>query len=66
MKFAVSLLANILHILTKNQLGGHFQSVVNDVRVTSCSSERLSNEKVSIRRAKRCIRYSDGDSGVAS
>ena len=50
MKFAVPLLENILHILTKNQLGGHFESVVNDVRVTSCSNERLSNEKVGVQK----------------
>ena len=37
LKFAVPLPATILHMLKKNQLGGHFESVINDVRVTSCS-----------------------------
>ena len=38
-KFAVPLPAAILYKLTKNQLGGHFESVVNDVRVASCSAD---------------------------
>ena len=39
LKFAVPLSATILHMLKKNQLGGHFESVINDVRVTSCSAD---------------------------
>ena len=39
LKFAVPLPATILHMLKKNQLGGHFESVINDVRVTSCSAD---------------------------
>ena len=39
LKFAVPLSATILHMLKKNQLGGHFESVINDARVTSCSAD---------------------------